>query len=79
MPEEIRLRKDKLGFSAPESQWLFQLKNILREYITDDLSPFFDVKKLRANWDQYFDQPYHPQLWRIINFAVWKKVFGANF
>ncbi len=77
VPEEIRLRKDKLGFSAPESQWLFQLKNVLREYLTDDLSLFFDVKKLKENWDQYFNHP-NPQLWRIINFAVWKKVFGKQ-
>lgn len=75
IPETIRLRKDKMGFTTPESQWLYDLKNIFREYLTADLSPFFDGEKIMKNWDYYFTKP-HPQLWRILNFAVWRKVFN---
>lgn len=78
IPEEIRLRKDKLGFTAPESKWMYEIKNELAEYFTNDLNQYFDVKKTKLFLNKYYSnenvQP-NPTLWRMINFAVLKKVF----
>lgn len=77
LPEAIRLRKDKIGFTTPEYEWLNEIKTPLKAYFTNDLDEYFNVKKILNDWDFIFKQPsknpFH--LWRMINFAVWKKVY----
>lgn len=78
VPEEVRLRKDKKGFASPEYNWLHEIKDELRQYITPDLNPYINTEALLKDWDQLFmSAPPHAthRLFRIINFAVWKKVF----
>jgi asparagine synthase (glutamine-hydrolysing) len=79
LPEEIRLRKDKIGFATPEYDWLNEMKGNFRAYITDDLEHFLDVAKIRTDWDQLVGKQTQTgitELWRFINFAVWKKVYA---
>ncbi|MFQ5964403.1 MAG: asparagine synthase (glutamine-hydrolyzing) [Candidatus Scalinduaceae bacterium] len=79
IPEEIRLRKDKVGFATPEFQWLSRMKDELRNYITTELEEFINVKQIVKDWDMIIsNQPKSgfTNIWRIINFAVWKKVHG---
>ncbi len=79
LPEEVRLRKDKIGFATPEGYWLGQLKDRLREYITDDVCDILDVEKIRNDWDRLIasqGQTGITDLWRLICFMVWKKVYG---
>lgn len=78
LPEEIRLRKDKIGFATPEHSWLMANSEGLRRYVTPDMKDFFDVKKMQNDWDGLLER--QPQtdmtgFWRFINFAVWKKVY----
>ncbi|MBN4065890.1 asparagine synthase (glutamine-hydrolyzing) [Candidatus Amoebophilus asiaticus] len=78
IPEDVRLRKDKMGFNTPEYKWLNHIKKDLRDYLTDDLDDFFDTKRLLNRWNDLFDNAKNTntvRLWRIINFAVWKKVY----
>ena len=79
LPEEIRLRKDKIGFATPESDWLNERKDVFKNYITSEMSEFLDVQKMRQDWDMLI----HSQvkdgittLWRFINLAVWRKVYN---
>lgn len=79
LPEEIRLRKDKIGFATPEYDWLNQMKEEFRSYMTDDLKDFLDVVKIRRDWDTLIrnqTQTGITELWGFINFAVWKKVYA---
>ncbi len=79
IPEEIRLRKDKIGFATPEFRWLNEMKNEFKEYITNDLKEFIDTKKLLDDWDLLINGQVKngvTTIWRFINFAVWKKVYG---
>ncbi len=79
LPEEIRLRKDKIGFATPEYDWLNELKEEFRSYMTDDLRDFLDVAKIRRDWDTLIrkqKQTGITELWGFINFAVWKKVYA---
>ena len=78
IPEGIRLRKDKVGFATPEYKWLNEMKDELKDYITTDLEEFLDVKKLLKNWDMLIGNQHetgYSNVWRFINFAVWKKVY----
>jgi len=73
------LRKDKIGFATPEYRWLNEMKNEFKEYITTDLKEFINTKKLLDDWDTLINNQTKSgitNIWRFINFAVWKKVYG---
>ncbi|GAX61869.1 asparagine synthase [Candidatus Scalindua japonica] len=79
IPEEIRLRKDKVGFATPEFRWLNEMKDELKDYFTPELEEFINTKKLLKDWDLLINSQVKcgiTIIWRLINFAVWKKVFG---
>ena len=79
IPEEIRLRKDKVGFATPEFRWLNEMKDELKAYVVTDLEGFINTKMLRNDWDLLINSQTKSgitAIWRLINFAVWKKVYG---
>lgn len=76
--EQVRTRQDKLGFSTPELHWLTNIHQEVGHYFTNDLEEYIDVRKLKQEWADLFKNNYQGEttrLWRLINFAVWKKVF----
>lgn len=78
IPEEIRKRIDKKGFSVPEKRWQQKLKFDLMNYVTDDLGEFINIKYLKNNLDKHFIKNSYAEtqiIWNILSFAVWKKVF----
>ncbi|MHC4359297.1 MAG: asparagine synthase (glutamine-hydrolyzing) [Planctomycetota bacterium] len=79
LPEEIRTRKDKIGFAVPECSWLKESKDAMREYLTDDLGAFFNVRKVLDDWDVLVNNQSESgitSIWRFINLAIWKKVYA---
>jgi asparagine synthase (glutamine-hydrolysing) len=79
LPAEIHRRKDKIGFSTPQTIWLRELKSQLQDTISGDLGGFIDAKRLLKDWDQILDGRHaHGAdfLWRLVNFALWKKVYA---
>jgi asparagine synthase (glutamine-hydrolysing) len=77
LPEEIRLRKDKIGFATPEYSWLNENNEALKEYITSDMKEFLNVKKMQKDWDELLTKQSQTDIttiWRFINLAVWRKV-----
>jgi asparagine synthase (glutamine-hydrolysing) len=80
LPEEIRMRKDKIGFATPEHLWLKDLSADFKHHITDHASSFIDTRKLIRDWDTLVaEQPSEgiTTLWRFINFSAWMKVYSA--
>jgi len=78
IPEKIRKRVDKKGFSTPEKEWLHVLKYDLMKYVTDDLGEFINIQYLKKNIDKNLNDISYEEsqiLWRIFAFSVWKKVF----
>lgn len=73
IPEEIRTRKDKIGFATPEYLWLKEIRGQLADYITDDLNEFFDVKKFLS---KDLTESNVTKMWRFINLAIWKKAYA---
>lgn len=74
IPHQIRLRRDKIGFITPEYNWLNGIKNDIKSYFTSDLEHFINLNYVNKNWLEIFKT--NPSyLWRLINFAIWKKVY----
>ncbi len=82
LPDEVRLRKDKLGFPTPTRAWLwsnregikglFSARNVLSsQYINPDF--------IRDNIGNLLSQEkYAHELWRYINLELWLQVFFDN-
>jgi len=78
VPDDIRFRKDKIGFATPEKEWISEMKDLFFDYLDDDLKYYINVDFLKNNWyDILLRQPNNDStpLWRFINFAIWKKKF----
>ncbi|OIP05204.1 MAG: asparagine synthase (glutamine-hydrolyzing) [Bacteroidetes bacterium CG2_30_32_10] len=83
IPEPIRTRKDKLGFSTPQYQWLKEINaaikiNIKELAIYDDYK-IVNTEKMFKNWDAIFSNSHSAKsadfIWRYLNFLLWKKTF----
>jgi asparagine synthase (glutamine-hydrolysing) len=85
IPDNIRLRKTKLGFAAPDRIWLSKsLRSHVSELIATDLrcGRYVDVKALRnwygspesadANTESYLG------LFRILSLEMWMRAFNLN-
>ena len=81
MPEKIRMRKDKIGFSTPESDWFNdkKLQALLAEVIGSESFKnrgYFDVsqckKELRSL--QKFNK-YNSEFWKMIHLELWFRKF----
>jgi len=80
LPEGVRTRLDKKGFVTPEYLWFQQLKEPLKELITENLSPFVNVKQLKNDWDQIFEHQLKGNTLGISRFLIlsmWRKRFGV--
>lgn len=79
LPEAIRLRKDKIGFATPEYSWLNEMKEVFKNYVTDEMSEFINVKKMQQDWDKLTQSQVQvgiTNLWRFINLSIWRKVYA---
>jgi len=74
---EIMTRRDKIGFQAPDGQWIKASSQLLKSYITRDMDEYVNVKKLLQEWDQHINAAAKGEslfFWRIISLAIWRKV-----
>ncbi|MEO8210795.1 MAG: asparagine synthase (glutamine-hydrolyzing), partial [bacterium] len=83
VPDKIVWRRDKKGFPTPERKWMRRLKedfvNTVREN-RDALNLFFNVELILNNFDEIISNPEIKShfLWKIYNFAKWKKMYGVE-
>ncbi len=78
MPEAIRLRKDKMGFAAPDEPWVIQNKEIVRMELEEAISKtgiFSD--ELLNRFDRFLkgDLEYEPVYFRVLTFNRFCKIF----
>lgn len=75
VPNEILLRKDKIGFEPPEKEWLISIADQAREWLNEDMKiPFIRRGALLAEFEDVIAgrRPFSWQVWRWINFYRWK-------
>ena len=81
LPKEIYNRKDKIGFATPESEWFKELKPYFKELIFEQKSDeFIDWKGIQENFESIYQHAITTntqRLWRLINFAIWRKVYNV--
>ena len=76
VPDEIRWRRQKLGFQAPEDTWLQEMGNALKQQISemDDIENIVDKKQLIAQWNNlYKPQNFYFQqfVFRYYSYLAW--------
>lgn len=82
VPEQILLRKDKIGFATPEKQWLEQLSPWVEETLAEAGNmPVFHQAYLRQTWREIMNgsRSFDWQVWRWLNFIRWAKLFEVEF
>ncbi|MBI4835411.1 MAG: asparagine synthase (glutamine-hydrolyzing) [Planctomycetes bacterium] len=78
LPEEVRLRRDKMGFVTPEDIWLTQTQRVNFENLLQTI-PDNDAVFIRPELQKEFKSilegkmPFSFTPWRWINALVWKK------
>lgn len=83
LPETVRLRRDKLGFPAPQSFWL---RTVLRGWFEDEfrrlLKKFpglLDEGQMARMLQSYVNSNSHsPIVWRAFSFLKWLEVFAVE-
>lgn len=81
LPEKIRMRKDKVGFSTPESDWFKngKLQAIIADVIESESfrgRGYFDVKQCKKEFKSFKNyHKYNPEFWKWINLELWFRTF----
>jgi asparagine synthase (glutamine-hydrolysing) len=83
LPEEIRTRRDKLGFATPQTEWLMQINASMKTRILElkelDDTGIVNQQKLFKDWEVIFSNPSLSKaqdfVWRYLNFLIWKQIF----
>ena len=83
LPAEVVWRRDKKGFPTPERKWLMRLKNDFIDVVKEnreDLNVFLNTDLILTNYDKIVSDPDIKShfLWKIYNFAKWKKMYGVD-
>jgi asparagine synthase (glutamine-hydrolysing) len=79
LPENIRLRRNKIGFETPEKKWIQkELRNSLQEFFKSDLaaSRFYNADTLRKLLGKPALTASETSLiWRVLNLEMWYREF----
>jgi asparagine synthase (glutamine-hydrolysing) len=84
IPEKVRRRRDKLGFSTPEQAWVRgSLRGAIEDGLENAIQTFpglFEANEVRRMAKDMLDgvRPVDTSLWRIVNFGTWGRVFQMS-
>ncbi len=83
IPEEVRNRRDKIGFAATDHAWLLDAAPWVDALLADmqeTANPCFDMEALQTHWQavQSGQQPYTAALWRSIIYLAWVRNLGIQ-
>jgi asparagine synthase (glutamine-hydrolysing) len=84
LPEIVRNRRDKLGFTTPEEEWFRgPLREMVRAGVEQTLACYpglLNAVGVRAHAADMLEarRPVDFSLWRIISLGIWGRVFGAT-
>ena len=79
LPNEILMRKDKIGFEVNGTNFLFQLKSNIDDWLKNDIKlPFLKTNKIKKDLDLFFSRKkvFTYEIWRVLNFYRW---YQLNF
>jgi asparagine synthase (glutamine-hydrolysing) len=79
VPNEILYRKDKIGFSTPEKDWILRSAPLFRNWLNSSENiPFINHKELISSFDSVVEgkSKFTADIWRSINFVRWHHLYG---
>jgi asparagine synthase (glutamine-hydrolysing) len=82
LPDQVRNRRDKLGFATPEETWFRgPLRKAVEAGVEETLALYPDLlapDAVRTHMRQMLDgaRPFDFSLWRIFIFGKWGKAYG---
>lgn len=80
LPEKIRSRRWKVGFTTPEMAWLIARKDLVNDIFDSDSfnsRPYFDAAAVRDTFERICEGAAEETLavWRVLNLEIWLRVF----
>jgi asparagine synthase (glutamine-hydrolysing) len=84
LPEMVRNRRDKLGFTTPEEEWFRgPLRELVSAGVEQTLTRYpwlLNAKGVRAHTADMLEgrRPVDFSLWRIISLGIWGRVFAVT-
>ena len=83
VPESIRLRKDKKGFSIPQNKWLMEQETAFFDLFQSlkhlDVYDFVQKELIESNWKVFFSDLKHAKeqdlIFRYVCYLIWLKQF----
>jgi asparagine synthase (glutamine-hydrolysing) len=84
IPEEIRIRMDKMGFVTPEEVWMKEdLKHFIMSILTSEsfkTRSFWNSDKVLEDYIKFVEghSKYSPEIWRIVCTELWLRKFFDN-
>ena len=81
IPDEIKLRTDKIGFATPEYEWLKDIKPLLFSANNPDLNELLNMSKLEKDWDTIYKRQSKvgiTQVWKYISFILWFNQYSVT-
>lgn len=84
LPEQIRTRRDKIGFQTGEDSWMQPLAKWINGILTSEYArsiPVFNHKELLRIWDlhKHGSIPFDWRVWRWVNFMRWSERLSVEF
>jgi asparagine synthase (glutamine-hydrolysing) len=74
MPDSHLERKDKIAFATPESTWLLNMVDVIKDWIYDAPElPFIDKSELLKEFQQIVEgsKSFDGRVWRWVNYLRW--------
>jgi asparagine synthase (glutamine-hydrolysing) len=81
LPETIRRRRNKIGFTTPENEWFYRLKTRFYGILTSESfgsRPYFDQQAVVAAFEGYVaghNSADTMMFWRLLNVELWLREF----
>lgn len=84
VPDSILDRKDKIGFTVPEFNWLVKLSDWVLESLDDDRVKHvlpLEPQLVREVWMEVMSgaRPYSQIVWRWVNLVRWSELQDVRF
>ena len=81
IPEKVRLRTSKLGFTTPENDWLNNMKPVVFDFVKKELNEIINLNLLYKDWDNLYmllNKNGKTTIWKYINFILWYNIFKVT-
>lgn len=80
VPNSIRLRRNKIGFTTPETEWFRRLKGMVFDILASESfgkRPWFNQAKVLEAFDDFINERSDADtmlFWRLINVELWARI-----